>query len=321
MQDYQSLPKKYLSYPKTNFRTSVISKVIHGIKSLFAFPIYLVLAYFNKAPGLAFRLKCIQLSIYMLLRGANLKLVYNLLAIPMDSVRYFEFDFMWQATRNIKPAKYLDVSSPRLFPLLMLLKSPNLVADLINPDKKDLSLTQSFAKSLNVTNRCHFHLELISDVNLEPQSFDVVTCISVLEHIPNDLEAVSKMWALVKPGGKLLISVPCARNASEEYININEYELIEEDNGGFVFWQRYYDEELVNQKIFSVTGQPSYYKIYAEKKLGNYEANVYEKRTNPRYPFWREPYMVSQEYEYKNNFSELPGIGVIAMEFIKHSDV
>lgn len=320
MQDRLQLPKNYLSYPKRN-TGGKLAKVAHGVRNLILFPFYLVLAYIFKAPGLAFRMQCIRLSLTMLVRGHHLKTVYNTLVTPMDSVRYFEFDFMWKATHNIHPTRYLDVSSPRLFPLLTLLRYPNLEADCINPDKKDLPITQTMAQTLHLTDRCRFHSALISDVPFAPESFDVVTCISVLEHIPNDAEAVAKMWSLVKPEGKLLISVPCSREASEEFININEYELIASDHDGFVFWQRYYDEALLQQHIYSITGQPSHYQIFAEKEAGNYEKNVYEKRTNPDYPHWREPYMISQEYEYKKELSALPGMGVIAMEFIKRKRI
>lgn len=317
MQDRLQLPRNYLSYPKRNMGGK-LGRIAHGIKNLILFPPYLALAYFHNAPGLAFRMKCIRLSLTMLVRGHPLKSVYNTLAVPMDSVRYFEFDFMWKSTNDTHLESYLDVSSPRLFPLITLLRYPNLKADCINPDKKDLPITQALAKTLQLTDRCEFHSTLISDVAFEPESFDVVTCISVLEHIPNDTEAVAKMWSLVKPGGKLLISVPCAKIASEEFININEYELITPDHEGFVFWQRYYDEALIHQNIYSITGQPNHYEIFAEKAAGNYEKNVYQKRTNPGYAYWREPYMMSQEYEYKKNLSALPGMGVIAMEFIKN---
>lgn len=316
MQDHLQLPKNYLSYPKRK-TGGKLAKVAHGIKNLILFPVYLALAYIHRAPGLAFRMKCLRLSLRMLARGYYLKEVYNTLVAPMDSVRYFEFDFMWKATDDISPTRYLDVSSPRLFPLLTLLRYPTLKADCINPDKKDLPITERLAQTLNLADRCKFHSTLISDVPFESESFDVVTCISVLEHIPNDSEAVSKMWSLVKPGGKLLISVPCSKEASEEFININEYELIDADHNGFVFWQRYYDETLIQKNIYNITGQPSYYEIYAEKEAGNYEKNVYKKRTDPNYPYWREPYMMSQEYEYKKNLSALLGMGVIAMEFIK----
>jgi SAM-dependent methyltransferase len=43
-------------------------------------------------------------------------------------------------------------------------------------------------------------------------SFDVVTCLEVLEHIPSKLrfKAISEMWRVIKPGGHLIVSVPFA---------------------------------------------------------------------------------------------------------------
>ncbi len=296
---------------------SIYRKIWHGLKSALLFPFFLTVAYFNGVPGLLFRIKCMQMGFRVLFKGASLKLVYNLLVAPMDSVRYFEFNFMSNAFKDIKIDKYLDVSSPRLFPLISLDNNKSLFADLINPDKSDLPLTVALAKSFSVDDRCRFYPNLIEDAALEASSYDVVTSISVVEHIPDDQSAIKKMWDLVRPGGKLLISVPCAVEASEEYINLNQYELIAPDENGFVFWQRYYDEELIRQRIFSITGEPSFYEIYAEKKSGNYDKNVIEKRTNPFYPYWREPYMMGVEYEYKKSIADMPGIGVIAMEFIK----
>jgi SAM-dependent methyltransferase len=141
--------------------------------------------------------------------------------------------------------------------------------------------------------------------------------MSVIEHIPDDTDAIQKMWDLLKPGGILLISIPCSTQASEEYTNLNVYELINKDENGFVFWQRYYSEELIKQRIYCITGMPRRVQIYGEKKAGNYHQNVVSKRSDPFYPYWREPFMMGCEYEFKEKFADLPGMGVIAMEFVK----
>jgi SAM-dependent methyltransferase len=235
----------------------------------------------------------------------------------MDSVRYFEFDFMWRAIGSMRIRSYLDVSSPRLFPLVVVGRTVGLFADLINPDRNDLPETISLAKSLGIFDRCRFHADLIQSISLEPNSFDVITSISVIEHIPDDTGALRKMWDLLRPNGKLLISVPCAARASEEHMTDNEYGLLSPDENGFVFWQRYYDEQLLQQRVFCVTGEPRRYLIYGESKPKNYERNMTRKRTDPFYPYWREPFMVGLEYEYRSRLCDLPGIGVIAMEFVK----
>lgn len=40
------------------------------------------------------------------------------------------------------------------------------------------------------------------------QQFDLITCLSVLEHIPNHREAMDGMFRLLKPGGHLVLSFP-----------------------------------------------------------------------------------------------------------------
>lgn len=311
------LPKQYLNYPKPLGHVFWVRRLCQVLVGLILFPFYWGMAYVTHTPGLEFRRFCALMGIRLILKGCDLRNAYKLIVSPMDSVRYFEFDFMWRAIRKVKINLYLDVSSPRLLPLVVVARTPGLVADLINPDKKDLPMTIALAKSLGIADRCRFYAQLIDTVTLAPNSFDVITSISVIEHILDDKGAIQKMWDLLRPGGVLLISVPCAAKASEEYINLNDYELLEADDNGFVFWQRYYDEELIQQRIFSITGEPHQYQIYAEKQANSYHRNVTQKRTDPYYPYWREPFMMGLQYEFKSQLSELPGIGVIAMEFVK----
>jgi len=275
------------------------------------------MAYAVRTPGLAFRLLCAKKGVRLLLLERDFVAAYGLLVAPLDSVRYFEFDFMWKAVKRLSIKSYLDISSPRMLPLMIVDQKKNLIADLINPDKKDLSATMSLAKSFDIAERCRFHGSLIEEACLQPGSFDLITSMSVIEHIPDDMGAVQKMWDLLKPGGVLLISIPCAAEALEEYTNLNDYELIDTDDRGFVFWQRYYDETLIHQSIYSITGQPRCVQIYAEKEVGFYSRNVTQKRLDPYYSYWREPLMMGLQYEFRNRLADLPGMGVIAMKFVK----
>lgn len=317
MQIHTDIPKEYLSYPKPLQRVSKIKKLAHIVLGLALFPFYWGMAYVAHTPGLAFRGLCALKGIYLLLKGRYIKCAYSLIVYPLDSVRYFEFDFMWSTLGTLKIYSYLDVSSPRLLPLMVVDRNGGLVADLINPDKTDLPMTILLAESLDIADRCRFHASLIEEVPLKPNSFDVITSMSVIEHITDDKNAIQKMWDLLKPGGLLLISVPCSAKASEEYTNLNDYELIDSDENGFVFWQRYYDEALIIQRIYSITGTPRRFQIYGEKKAGSYHHNVAQKRSDIFYPYWREPFMMGLQYEFKKQLDDLPGIGVIAMEFVK----
>lgn len=52
----------------------------------------------------------------------------------------------------------------------------------------------------------------ISKLPYKKDSFDHVTCISVLEHTPNPCLILDELWRVLKPGGKLFISLDVASN-------------------------------------------------------------------------------------------------------------
>lgn len=224
-------------------------------------------------------------------------------------------DFFWKHARDAKPRSVLDVSSPRLFTLLLLHHDRNARADLLNPDAKDLARTRSLARGLGVEARCRFLERRIGATSCS-KTYSLVVCMSVLEHIIDDLDALRTMWELVAPGGRLLLSVPCAATALEEETNVDEYGLLDQDGEGFVFWQRYYDESRL-QALFAITGQPVFRALYAERVPGVYDDDVLAKRTHPRYPHWREPFATARAYAYADNVATLSGMGVVAMEFAK----
>lgn len=53
------------------------------------------------------------------------------------------------------------------------------------------------------------------------ETFDAITCISVLEHIPNHNRALKSMYKLLKPGGRLILTCPYNEN---QYVS-NVYKL------------------------------------------------------------------------------------------------
>lgn len=59
--------------------------------------------------------------------------------------------------------------------------------------------------------------------DLPPESFDVILCISVLEHLWNPVEAVSHFHRLLAPGGVCLINVPSWRG--KKYLEYSAFKL------------------------------------------------------------------------------------------------
>lgn len=311
--------KTYIRVPnrRKRDRLQVLRRVVLG--ALLS-PSYWIMAHRYRTPGLRFRIDCGLLGLRLLCSPkapVSYADIYRLFFWPMSSTRYFEFAFMWDALSKLSIPRYLDVSSPRLFPIILTLKKHELVADLVNPDAADLTSTSHLVKALNLQSRCNIHACLIGAAPFEPSSFDVVTSMSVVEHIPQDMQAVQKMWELLKPGGRLLLTLPCAAEALEQYINQNAYGLLEPDEQGFVFFQRLYDQDLLEERVFSVAGQPRRRVIYGERTAGAHRRTLDRQLGDPFYPFWREPYMMGQDFCYFKELGELTGEGVIGLEFEK----
>jgi predicted SAM-dependent methyltransferase len=48
----------------------------------------------------------------------------------------------------------------------------------------------------------------ISGIPIRSATFDALLCIHVLEHVQDDLRAISELWRVLKPGGWAVVSVP-----------------------------------------------------------------------------------------------------------------
>jgi SAM-dependent methyltransferase len=48
----------------------------------------------------------------------------------------------------------------------------------------------------------------IDDTSFEPESFDAILCLDVLEHVPNEHGSLDEIARLLKPGGRLILTVP-----------------------------------------------------------------------------------------------------------------
>ncbi|HEY6518244.1 MAG TPA: methyltransferase domain-containing protein [Roseiarcus sp.] len=59
----------------------------------------------------------------------------------------------------------------------------------------------------------------ICDIALPDQSFDLVLCLHVLEHVPDDRKAMSELHRILRPGGMAIIMVPLEEGLDETYEN------------------------------------------------------------------------------------------------------
>src|SRR5260370_42502516 len=82
--------------------------------------IYWLAALVAGGPGLVFHAKCSWLGVVSFVTRCLKRGSYNLMFFPMDSTRYFEFHESWKRLNGLPFNRYLDVSSPRLLPFMLL---------------------------------------------------------------------------------------------------------------------------------------------------------------------------------------------------------
>jgi SAM-dependent methyltransferase len=289
---------------------------LHALAGVLLGPLYWGLAALRRTPGMQFRARATALGIRGVLR-LPLRTVFHLLFMPMESTRYFEFDFAWRCLAGQPLRRYLDVSSPRLLPIALIDARGDATADLMNPDARDLAETRLFVDLIHANDRCRLHGCLVGDAPFAPGTFDVITSISVVEHISDDVQAVRRIWEMLKPGGRFVLTVPCMARAQEQFIDRDEFGLQAPGADGLVFWQRLYDQAALERRIFATTGPPRAMRVYGEKTAGALLRNSLEKRADAYYPYWREPLMMGREYAYFDSVDELPGEGVVGLLFEK----
>lgn len=80
--------------------------------------------------------------------------------------------------------------------------------DAIDLSKEMISLAKTKAAQRNIQNACFLHAS-ISEERLEAESYDVVLGLNVLHLIRERRETLQRIYALLKPGGRLLLEIPC----------------------------------------------------------------------------------------------------------------
>lgn len=62
----------------------------------------------------------------------------------------------------------------------------------------------------------------ITDIQFPPETFDVVYCSHVLEHVPDDRKAMREFWRVLKPGGWAILNVPVIDKETFEDFSITD---------------------------------------------------------------------------------------------------
>ncbi len=311
--------KQYIEVPEVP-DLSLFGKVAYIVKSMILTLPFIVAARIKNGFGLAIRWRCFIWAAKSYSANNDAKILFDLLFRPLDSTRYFEMEIANTWSAELHPQHCIDVSSPKLFPLMLLSAQEIKSLQVCNPDVGDLQHTRSFLAAfeddvIEVT----YHSLRLKELVKEGLTGDLVTSISVMEHIPDE-NSFEDLWKLVSPGGYLFVTLPCAKFSWDQYISSYDYGVLEQGDTGYTFWQHYFDQSDVDARILRVCGEPVKSCIWGEKRKGTFFRNTSLKRCTNNYPYWKEPYYMARDYGIFETIEALPGEGVVALLFKKPLD-
>jgi SAM-dependent methyltransferase len=67
------------------------------------------------------------------------------------------------------------------------------------------------------------YCENIINLSFEDEMFDLVLCLDVLEHLPEEMTALEELKRVIRPGGLLVLSVPAYRSLWGKHDELNNH--------------------------------------------------------------------------------------------------
>ena len=97
-----------------------------------------------------------------------------------------------------------------------------------------------------------------SHIPVPNESFDIVLCTEMLEHVPEPIEVIAEFARILKPGGKIILTAPLGSGIHQEPYHYY---------GGYT---PYWYEKFLSEKGFSrilIEANAGFFKFYSQESL------------------------------------------------------
>lgn len=267
------------------------------------------------APGLVFGRYGRRVGARLLTRRVREGASY--LLCPVSIVRYFELPFALDGL-PAADGDFLDVSSPRLFGFYVADTRPGCRVRMQNPHQRDLASTRRMAGALGLGN-VETSLDGVDALASQLESRDCVWSISVVEHIDGEIDdtaAVKLMYGALRPGGRLVLTVPVDRDFRDEFRASDTYGTsVRTDDAGRVFFQRWYDEAALEARLVApLTGARVVRRgWFGEREPGRFAAYQQRWLREGRVATLDDPREIADHFQVYESWGAMPGAGVAGL--------
>lgn len=188
----------------------------------------------------------VGLGVHHLVRRGYLREAVIRVVVPLDPSRYLELPETRRELDARVGDRVLDLASPKLLAVVLSREGVEVTSVDQLQDEVDRwrRLTQG---------ESHLRFEVADGRKLPygDAAFDHAYSVSVLEHIPEqgDEIALRELARVVKPGGRIVITLPYATEAWDEFRDEPLYADHGPSPNGRYFFQRWYDDAGVDRLI------------------------------------------------------------------------
>jgi SAM-dependent methyltransferase len=184
-----------------------------------------------------------------LLRRGYLREAVIRVVVPLDPSRYLELPETRRELAARPGNRVLDLASPKL--LAVQLAREGVQVTSVDELGGEVERWQALAGA-----EPNLRLE-VADGRALPypdDSFDHAYSVSVLEHIPDggDVPALRELARVVRPGGRIVVTLPHATSARDEYRDRPLYADHGASPNGRYFFQRWYDAARLQALVEAV---------------------------------------------------------------------
>lgn len=187
-----------------------------------------------------------RLGLRALVRRKRLREALIRLIVPLDPSRYLELPHAIREVGARPGERVLDLASPKLAAVTLGREGAEVTSVDLFPEEV-ATWTDIAGHEPNV----HFVRGDGRKLAFDDDSFDHAYSISVIEHIPDDGDerALRELARVVRPGGRVVLTMPFAERYSEDWREDPLYDTGDEGAGGRYFFERWYDSDRIERLL------------------------------------------------------------------------
>ena len=213
------------------------------------------------------------------------------LLTPINVSRCYEFSKTFEELQPVKEDLIFDLSSPKLLSHYLEEKVGCRVVT------SDIAFDEVYSwKSMTEHKKAKPQWLLINGrmIGIKDNSFDKVFSISVLEHIADngDAETLKELGRILKPGGRLVFTIPLAEEFRTEFSKEDAYDIYGAGQKTY-HWSHFYNENTIQVKLVKGSGL-TLENIYYAYGVGSMIWKKIERLGRLGFPLWILSMMIAK---------------------------